>query len=259
MNQKGITLIALVITIIVLAILTGVSYRLVAGNKGVVKQASVAVDTSSEAQAKEEVTIAWNSAVVRYLSRPKKDEDRKFSEYVAAEGMVLLSGNIDSEDDDELCTVKYTDADNNTFLFDLDKEGNVETIGSSTAVIDRLSVAAYLSPEDFYGKTVNYSANGITDWKIFYSNGVNTFLIASNNIPNLKVPASAGLTAQADHQIYWNSIPSQVDTANRQDELFMAQGYKLNESGKVNARCNICNRDSYYRNVDFKLESYVSR
>ena len=57
-NQKGITLVALVITIIVLLILAGVSISLVVGNNGVLTQASGAVKTNEKATARQEVQMA---------------------------------------------------------------------------------------------------------------------------------------------------------------------------------------------------------
>ena len=50
-RQNGITLVALVITIIVLLILAGVSISLVVGNNGILSQASNAVVKNKEAQA----------------------------------------------------------------------------------------------------------------------------------------------------------------------------------------------------------------
>ena len=61
-NQKGITLVALVITIIVLLILAGVSISLVVGQNGVLNQASNAVVTNKAAAVKEKVSTALASA-----------------------------------------------------------------------------------------------------------------------------------------------------------------------------------------------------
>ena len=60
-NNKGITLIALVITIIVLLILAGVSISLVVGNNGVLTRATNAVSENRKRTAKEELEMAWAS------------------------------------------------------------------------------------------------------------------------------------------------------------------------------------------------------
>ena len=67
-NQKGITLVALVITIIVLLILAGVSISLVVGNNGVLTRASSAVETNREAEAKQDVKMAVASCYTDYMA-----------------------------------------------------------------------------------------------------------------------------------------------------------------------------------------------
>ena len=67
-NQKGITLVALVITIIVLLILAGVSISLVVGNNGVLTQASGAVKTNEKATARQEVQMAAADATTKYYA-----------------------------------------------------------------------------------------------------------------------------------------------------------------------------------------------
>lgn len=64
-NQKGITLVALVITIIVLLILAGVSISLVVGNNGVLTQASNSVVTNKAASARQALQMA-QAAVESY-------------------------------------------------------------------------------------------------------------------------------------------------------------------------------------------------
>lgn len=57
-NQKGITLIALVITIIVLLILAGVSIAMLTGDNGILTQANKATVTNIEGRVDEEVKLA---------------------------------------------------------------------------------------------------------------------------------------------------------------------------------------------------------
>ena len=68
-NQNGITLVALVITIIVLLILAGVSISLVVGQNGVLSQASNAVITNKAAAVKEKVSTALASAETTYYAQ----------------------------------------------------------------------------------------------------------------------------------------------------------------------------------------------
>ena len=58
MNNKGITLIALVITIIVLLILAGVSIAMLTGQNGILTQASSAKSDTAKAEIAEKVNLA---------------------------------------------------------------------------------------------------------------------------------------------------------------------------------------------------------
>ena len=61
-NQKGVTLIALVITIIVLLILAGVSIAMLTGDNGILTQAKSAKISQIEGQVREEVNLAVQAA-----------------------------------------------------------------------------------------------------------------------------------------------------------------------------------------------------
>ena len=60
-NQKGITLIALVITIIVLLILAGVSIAMLTGQNGILTQANSAKSETSKAEAVERINLTLNA------------------------------------------------------------------------------------------------------------------------------------------------------------------------------------------------------
>ena len=66
--------------------------------------------------------------------------------------------------------------------------------GSDTSKVSAKEVAD--NAPDYYGKTVtNYTANGVSDWKIFHSDGTNIYLISSDYIPVDKIPATKGGSA----------------------------------------------------------------
>lgn len=62
-NSYGITLIALVVTIVVLLILAGVSIQMLAGEDGIIKQAIDAKNKTDESSAREEVELAYVDAL----------------------------------------------------------------------------------------------------------------------------------------------------------------------------------------------------
>ena len=64
-NQKGITLIALVITIIVLLILAGVAISMLSGENGILTQAQQAKSKTEKASTLEQVRLAAVDALMR--------------------------------------------------------------------------------------------------------------------------------------------------------------------------------------------------
>ena len=67
-SNKGVTLVALVITIIVLLILAGVSISLVVGDNGVLNNATSAVDETNEGTAREELEMAISSCQADFFA-----------------------------------------------------------------------------------------------------------------------------------------------------------------------------------------------
>ena len=67
-NNKGITLIALVITIIVLLILAGVSIAMLTGENGILNQATDARDDTEAAEIREKVELAVQAAYAAQLA-----------------------------------------------------------------------------------------------------------------------------------------------------------------------------------------------
>ena len=63
-QKKGITLIALVVTIIVLLLLAGISVMMLTGNNGILQRAGEAKEKTDEAQIEERIKLAYHSALV---------------------------------------------------------------------------------------------------------------------------------------------------------------------------------------------------
>ena len=69
-------------------------------------------------------------------------------------------------------------------------------VGSAKEVADNAA--------EYYGKNVtNYTANGISDWKIFHSDGTNIYLISSEYLPIDKIPATKGGSAIVSTDSKW--------------------------------------------------------
>lgn len=96
-RNKGISLIALVVTIIVLLIIVGITIVTLTGENGILSKAKTAKKTSAEEQAKEKLMLVCNEVIM------EKQTDANYKEAyldqkLAEEGMIRLPGNIVSVD-----------------------------------------------------------------------------------------------------------------------------------------------------------------
>lgn len=73
-NNKGITLIALVITIIVLLILAGVSIAMLTGNNGILTQANTAKTDTATAEEVERINMELNALYSAVMADPTKGQ-----------------------------------------------------------------------------------------------------------------------------------------------------------------------------------------
>ena len=100
-NQKGITLIALVITIIVLLILAGVSIAMLTGENGILTQATRAGSDSKVADAKELASLDVSDLVSKYYELKYVDKSSALDE--VANAGAYVKANLTSSDE-----TKYT-------------------------------------------------------------------------------------------------------------------------------------------------------
>ena len=91
-NQKGITLIALVITIIVLLILAGVSIAMLTGQNGILTRATDARSDTSNAELVERINMALNAA---------------YAQAMGPDGVAPTVENVKAQDTELSDTAKY--------------------------------------------------------------------------------------------------------------------------------------------------------
>ena len=119
-NQKGITLIALVITIIVLLILAGVSIAMLTGSNGVLTQASNASADTQVAEAKEVATLDVSDKVSEYYEKRYVDANTTVAAQTAGEYVkAALTTSTDSS--------KYTVEDEAIKIVPKTRDGKVVT------------------------------------------------------------------------------------------------------------------------------------
>ena len=129
-NNKGITLIALVITIIVLLILAGVSIAMLTGQNGVLTRATDAEDDTQRAAIAEKVNMALQSAytdaVIANTASPVIQSGKLISIYASdnsGETLAITEGTFGTDNEVTATVTK----DSKTYTVKLTKSGNSYT------------------------------------------------------------------------------------------------------------------------------------
>lgn len=117
-NSKGITLIALVITIIVLLILAGISIATLSGENGILKKASLAKSNTEKAEIKEELELQLTELIMEAKRTGQKVTKEKVIEQLTSIGAVVIDAT------ENIISGEYK---NYEFIIDLDT--NKVTIG----------------------------------------------------------------------------------------------------------------------------------
>ena len=149
-NEKGITLLALIVTIIVLLILSGISIAMLVGDNGIYDNAKTAKRLTDAATTQEKIGLALMSA--RIENRNKSVNLETLVDELEKSNLTLLS-------DGSSFPVSVTDGVNK---FSITESGAIKEVVSVTAA----QIAA--NKEAYYGQEVkNYTAGGKT-YRIFY-------------------------------------------------------------------------------------------
>ena len=168
-NVKGITLIALVITIIVLLILAGVTIATLTGDNGILNQAGKAKDKTTEAESIErvQVEVAGSYGIDGTIDKEQLNKNLK-----NINGLIYNRKAL--SDSNKIANLPAT-VTLNGYDIVINANGGVEKIPEIIAKIRA-------NPQAYYGKKVtNYNANGKT-YRIFYVDKDNDFKDGYNTI-----------------------------------------------------------------------------
>ena len=171
-NAKGITLIALVITIIVLLILAGVTIATLTGDNGILNQAGKAKDKTTEAESIERVQVEVAGS---YGLDGTIDKDQLNKNLGNIAGLKIGESNFGGENIVKELPVTVT---LNGYDIGIDANGGVEKIPEIIAKIRA-------NPQAYYGKKVtNYKASDsdTNTYRIFYVDKDNYFKDGYNTI-----------------------------------------------------------------------------
>ena len=182
-KTSGITLIALVVTIIVLLILAGISIMMLSGNNGILNRAGEAKKRTDEEQIIEEARMDILSTQTAKLSDKITQRDLK---------SILSKYGTLSIEEENILDKKITTFDEN-YVIPVSKIYNGNLLETTIENTDQKS---------YYGDSIDYDVDlgkytdGITDldldgkpqydWKIFYNDGTNIYIIAEDYVPMSK-------------------------------------------------------------------------
>lgn len=120
------------------------------------------------------------------------------------------------------------------------------------------SLGSLITPLN-YGDEINYSVNGISDWKIFYSNeNGNVFLITSDYLPINKVPISTEMTTTGTYSACWETVPTVQTVSGTARRTFLSNNwndFSTNENGKCVS--TLLNTDNWTSFVNSTYADYA--
>ena len=110
--------------------------------------------------------------------------------------------------------------------------------GNSKECNEEITIEIVNPKASKYGQKVNYSVNGVDDWKIFYINEERneTFIITSGFLPNENVSTDkTGMTTYGTYRACWVTAPNYIEISDEIRNKFM-MSWLENETNK-NIRC----------------------
>ena len=189
-QKKGITLIALVITIIVLLILAGISIGMLSGDNGLLKIAEQAKKDTVVGEEKEQVELAYLSAAVKNLranvtAKNLQDE----LDASVGENKTTVTGT-------SILKIKFEDTQNEYIL---SRDGKVEKKNSNPNAL-KISELNENASMYFGWDVINYAETlpeelQDTKWQLFYAGALNgeteerIYLISKEYIKNTQIPS----------------------------------------------------------------------
>ncbi len=181
-ERKGITLIALVITIIVLLILAGVSIAMLTGQNGILTQAQKAKTTTDNKSAEEKVKLAVMAA------RSQSEDASLDLEKLTAEVTTNYGGQVDGAAFPATVTI-----DGKSFT--VDSDGNVELAGSKPQITNAKITTNANGTGDVTDNTATEGQTLYITFGATLENGTITKVV--DNDGNKEMTASNGLYSKA--------------------------------------------------------------
>ena len=211
-RNKGITLIALVVTIIVLLILAGVSITMLTGQNGILNRATEAKEATRGGEVQEAVSLeAINNEQVEYLGGTKKTRAEVIEE-LQEKGKLTGEEVEELEENDQITiggitidfsvlgktgkTLVQAFIDGEIAVGDYITNYN-DTLTNKTTKVDLTS-----EKTGFSSGTQTYSIDTTTKWRVIGLNEDKTQLMITTAEPLKKTMTTTGETWQQDPYLY---------------------------------------------------------
>ena len=179
--SNGITLIALVVTIIVLLILAGISISMLSGDNGILQKATDAKTNTGNSQIQEQINLAYHSALTSGLG---KVEESKLKDEIKKE-----FNKTDSELEEKNWLDKTSVAGKWRITIDgvyLDVPAGTQDNQDNGKVSIKVGTKNLKDESDLstlYGKTTDFTSVEGVEWQLFFDDTNNIYLIASDYVP----------------------------------------------------------------------------
>lgn len=215
-KNKGITLVALVITIIILLILAGISISMLSGDNGILNRAVQAKDATRGGEVQETVTLAAaNNTGVDYIGGTKQTRAEVIAQ-LHRDGKLTDSEVATLEENDVITiggiTIDFSvlgSISNAKTLVQAFKDGEINvgdyiTNYNSTLKNSSASVSVDSTKTGYTG-TQQYKVDTNTTWRVLGLDETGTKLMITTGSPIKKVMKSSGEDWEKDPYLYLNS------------------------------------------------------
>lgn len=207
-QERGITLVSLIITILVMAILIGVTVK--------VSMDDELIGTTMNATDKYETALVYEALDTTLVSERSIYEDgfitenemwKNIKSSIENNGELKQYGAVKVSEKMTGDQIVGLSIQVGEYAYGMGKENISEWIGATQVA---------KNPSEYYGKNIsNYEAtnSGVTNWEIFHSDGNNIYLIAEDYIPKNSAPSKNGVAPNTDtdtnYKVYLTNVQYQ--------------------------------------------------
>ena len=224
-QQKGITLIALVVTIVVLLILAGISINMVLGDNGLITKAKDAKDATRYASIKDEYDLYKAGRDISSLTGTSSSESfADFLDKLESQGTITADERTQIEEEGKL-----TISEKYEIIFERAAQTLVEAFNAGDIKVgDYLNYSDYVNAANSYTSVTNengwadqtYSVDTDTQWRVLGLSEDGTQLLLTSADPIKKdMDASSSNTWDQNPYLYMKGTYSYVNCVKMLDDI----------------------------------------